>query len=621
MDRKRSRSKYSAYFDRDGEMGLCRLCPSKIPWSKSGGTNCIRLHLATKHPVEMNEFKLIEEARAKMSRPSVEDFNNSTFENSLSNFYVKEETQDLWRENSEESNEKFPARNPLYKHTEQDQLVFETILGDRWPVENVEGEFFRRLLRKLKPGFELKSVEHYVNLVLPSFRSSLESRISTDLKFAGKISLVFDYGSTGVSGLDCVSVMAHWTDPATMEPKSALLEFKTFRDPAEIGPQFLNSIISKFQISRQNQIVGVINENALTADEIPILPNFEGILDKIPRILYANHWNLLAKQKSILLEYRRLQNLHGSNPYYAHFLNIDFSESDLSSESLQRPEFMSWTDHWGLLYFLLDTQVPQVLSNFCATTKQANCPELTPDELLISKFMYGILSEIKSARNSIRNQSYPTASVIIPTLRVLLHKLEGLEVSGNLSDTTSLIKSQVITDLQNVSTICQNNEILKTATFFDPRFRDRYFFESHKESILSTYREFASKNFESKLSLCKEEKPNPMDLSSFDLFLQSQGPSKPTEVPGANLEKEIAEYLQEEPNSQSNPIDFWSFNQSKFPILKTLAAQFLAIPASANSKARKIYEDGDKIFSMKNMDSIKEDFGFCCANLEVDGSF
>ncbi|CAS01138.1 Protein CBG26704 [Caenorhabditis briggsae] len=517
MDRKRSRSKYSAYFDRDGEMGLCRLCPSKIPWSKSGGTNCIRLHLATKHPVEMNEFKLLEEARAKMSRPSVEDFNNSTIENSLSSIYVKEENVDLWRENSEESNEKYPAKNPSYKHTDQDQLVFETILGDRWPVENVEGEFFRRLLRKLKPGFELKSVEHYVNLVLPSFRSSLESRILTDLKFAGKISLVFDYGSTAISGLDCVSVM----------------------------------------------------------------------------------------------EYRRLQNLHGSNPYYAHFLNIEFSEYDLSSESLQRPEFMSWTDHWGLLYFLLDTQIPQVLSNFCATTKQANCPELTPDELLISKFMYSILMELKSARNSIRNQSYPTASVIIPTLRVLLHK----------SDTTSFIKSQVISDLQNVSTICQNNEILKTATFFDPRFRDRYFFESHKEKILATYREFADKNFENKLSISKEEKPNQMDLSSFDLFLQSQGPSKPTEVPGANLEKEIAEYLQEEPNSQLNPIDYWIFNQSKLPILKTLAAQFSAIPASANSKSRKIYEDGDKIFSMKNMDSIKEDFGFCCANLEVDGVF
>ncbi|UMM37742.1 hypothetical protein L5515_009412 [Caenorhabditis briggsae] len=583
MDRKRSRSKYSAYFDRDGEMGLCRLCPSKIPWSKSGGTNCIRLHLATKHPVEMNEFKLLEEARAKMSRPSVEDFNNSTIENSLSSIYVKEENVDLWRENSEESNEKYPAKNPSYKHTDQDQLVFETILGDRWPVENVEGEFFRRLLRKLRPGFELKSVEHYVNLVLPSFRSSLESRILTDLKFAGKISLVFDYGSTGISGLDCVSVMAHWTNSATMEPK-------------------------------------IINENASTADEIPILPNFEGILDKIPRILYTNHWNLLAKQKSILLEYRRLQNLHGSNPYYAHFLNIEFSESDLSSESLQRPEFMSWTDHWGLLYFLLDTQISQVLSNFCATTKQANCPELTPDELLISKFMYSILMEIKSARNSIRNQSYPTASVIIPTLRVLLHKLEGLEVSGNLSDTTSFIKSQVISDLQNVSTICQNNEILKIATFFDPRFRDRYFFESHKEKIIATYREFADKNFENKLSI-KEEKPNQMDLSSFDLFLQSQGPSKPTEVPGANLEKEIAEYLQEEPNSQLNPIDYWIFNQSKLPILKTLAAQFSAIPASANSKSRKIYEDGDKIFSMKNMDSIKEDFGFCSANSEVDGVF
>ncbi|PIC25035.1 hypothetical protein B9Z55_018123 [Caenorhabditis nigoni] len=82
--------------------------------------------------------------------------------------------------------------------------------------------------------------------------------------------------------------------------------------------------------------------------------------------------------------------------------------------------------------------------------------------------------------------------------------------------------------------------------------------------------------------------------------------------------QEIAKYLQQAPNSQSNPIEFWIQNEAKFPILKALATQFLSIPSLEIMKAKKIYEFGEQIVSVYHMESIKEVAGYCAAIIEIE---
>ena len=52
------RSKYDVYFQRVGEMAHCRLCTRQVRWAKNGGTNCLRLHLASRHPQEMEQVHI-----------------------------------------------------------------------------------------------------------------------------------------------------------------------------------------------------------------------------------------------------------------------------------------------------------------------------------------------------------------------------------------------------------------------------------------------------------------------------------------------------------------------------------------------------------------------------------
>ncbi|CAO4378191.1 unnamed protein product [Caenorhabditis nigoni] len=496
-----------------------------------------------------------------------------------------------------------PIPSIRHENTEEDEMMIRTILGDRLPVTMLEGENFRVMLKSLKPGFSFKSVEHYVNLVLPAFRRSIESRILKELKLARKVSLAFNHGVTGISNLDCVALTAHWTNEATMEPTHALLEFKTFRNYEEIGPQFFDSIISKFGIS--GKIVGIIDQNdfKLSDDTVPRLPNLQKILDKVARSLYTDHLDLFSKQKSMILEFRRLQHVYGWNSCYKELLNIEFADSEMLMESLANPEAMSWNDHLELLYFVHDVQVPRILADVHEKTKEKPISqEMTPEDMAISTFIFAILKDVRKVVDCIRNKSYPAASNIIPILRVLLNNLQQMDVSNPSYDAICSMKTALIQHLQIVSDSCQKNEVLRTATFLDGRFRDRYFSKSHKDYMISKYRKFDVEVI----------KANSDDIKKED------GISTNASAQEGQLEIEIAKYLQQDPNYHSNPIEFWKQNEAKFPILKRLATQFLSIPFLEIMKATEIYEFGEKIVPVYHMESVKEVFGYCAAIIEIE---
>ncbi|PIC25033.1 hypothetical protein B9Z55_018122 [Caenorhabditis nigoni] len=276
---------------------------------------------------------------------------------------------------------------------------------------------------------------------------------------------------------------------------------------------------------------------------------------------------------------------------------------EVLSETLKNPEKMSWNDHHDLLYIVHDQKAPEVLDNFFEKMKvKRNCQEMTPDDMTISAFIYKALKIVLETRSAIRDWIYPKAAIIIPMLRVLLNKSKKLDTSGPSSEALSMMKSELIEHLQNASNSCQNNDILKTATFLDSRFRDRFFLKSHKKFMIIKYQKFAEEYYNTILDVIKKEEEDSTEATA----------------PEEQLEKEIAEYLREAPNPQTNPIEFWIKNNVNLPILKALSAQFLAIPACEEMKAKKVYEFGDRIYPEIHMNSIKEKFGYCAANMEIE---
>ncbi|CAO4378195.1 unnamed protein product [Caenorhabditis nigoni] len=351
---------------------------------------------------------------------------------------------------------------------------------------------------------------------------------------------------------------------------------------SSLTPRLLNRNSKNPSIRHENTEKDLMIMRMLLGDRLPV--------ETIARNLYTDHLDLFSKQRSMILEFRRLQHDYGWNSRYTELLNIEFADSEMLMESLANPDTMEWKDHCELLYFVHYVQVPRILADVYEKTKEKPiCQEMTPDDMIMSEFVYKILKVVRKVVSSIRNKWYPAASNIIPILRVLYDAICSMEYA-------------LIQHLQNVLDSCQKNEILKTATFLDGRFRDHYFSKSHKKVMITKYRKFADEFIKANSDDIKKEEGNSTKATS----------------PEGWLEMEIAEYLQQAPNSQCNPIEFWIKNIVNLPILKALATQFLTIPSFEVMKTKQIYEFGEQIVPVYHMDSINEVFGYCAASIEIE---
>ncbi|KAF1749244.1 hypothetical protein GCK72_025711 [Caenorhabditis remanei] len=223
----------------------------------------------------------------------------------------------------------------------------------------------------------------------------------------------------------------------------------------------------------------------------------------------------------------------------------------------------------------------------------------------VSNFVFNILEQLQKANDQIRHRFYQTASVIIPILKVLLHKLTNV-VNNGASVSEQLIGRNVLNKLETASNNSQKNVVLKTATFLDPRFKNEFFSECHKNYMIH--------HFKARFDKVIKEEVLTEETTDFDQFVQVKSSTSPSEPKIVCLEKEIEAYLCKDTNSKTDPTDFWMQNQSQLPILKSLASEYLPIPASA-SGTEKLFEDGQKMISKGFISGIRDDFIFCSANI------
>ncbi|EFO88534.1 hypothetical protein CRE_13014 [Caenorhabditis remanei] len=612
------RSKYDVYFQRIGEMAHCRLCTRQVRWAKNGGTNCLRLHLASRHPQEMEQLS---HALAKQAR--------SPDESGISLDYTALFGHEVWETSHSPGGNEMIQPQPKIKISEHDISVIAMICEDRLPVTMLDGSGFRKFLEKLRPGVQLKNVPYYIQNVLPALCDNLEEKVQIDLMFANNVSLVFDTFKSDADRAEHVSLSAYWTNVETMEPRHALLFYETGPEFSEISSPFLHSKLTKYGVL--HKIIGYMSESQSISkidwleNSSTKLPNFEEILDEIARSIYSNSPDLLRKIAHTVIDF---QNAQKEQVTLASV--ILFQDTALPNVVLEKPNSLSWSGHHEILRILL--QIYAIRNSTNSSDKEnRSYTELNEEEMKVTNFIYSILEQVQEAHDQIRHRHYQTASVIIPSLRVLLHKLTDV-VKNDPSSPEQLIGRNVLNKLETAANFSQENMVLKTATFLDPRFKEEFFFECHKSYMLSNFKDRNNKVIKEEVLIPPKYEENTRGMSLFDRFIQEKSDRSSSEPKTESLEKvsfqpdsisyfifqEIEDYLREETNSQTDPTDFWMQNPCKFPILKSLASQYLAIPASA-SGAKKLYEDGEKMVPTGISDNIRDCFVFCSANIDIYG--
>ncbi|KAF1748646.1 hypothetical protein GCK72_025113 [Caenorhabditis remanei] len=193
-------------------------------------------------------------------------------------------------------------------------------------------------------------------------------------------------------------------------------------------------------------------------------------------------------------------------------------------------------------------------------------------------------------------------------------------LNGDTSETRSIHVQKFITLLEERTESYHSNTILRTATFCDPRFKDSYFTNSHKDHILRILRSdsqnIVSDDFADQSIPEIVEKPT----SLFNQFLMDNCPIEEAPKKHDSLQEELDEYLRTPPISTSDPYDYWR-SKTDLPELKKLAHKYLSIP-STSSESERLFSLSGLVCTPKRS-SLKpetlDQLTFCSANLKIFG--
>lgn len=615
---RKKKSKYDEYFTRIDELAECKICGIKVSWSKTGGTNSLRLHLSTRHK-EIFEKLSIDDLEYKRLRglptntpprktPPPPAFQTPHFSDPYEeikpfdnpNFFTMPP-----KRNQNHSVNHFPGSNPT-QITEIDRALMGMICNNQVPVKLLESQDFANVLRTAPRDFVLQPLDYYTQFTLPLLVSNIEDKIRFELSCPPKLAVSVDLFSPENSKNQVCVVNAAYMIPETMTLKQVLIDYKVF--PKEYGnmdfylsklPNLFDSRAKSITITSHEQFSQHIEEGL---NEMGPLPSFTDLLNEIMHESFAQHLPLIKKQKGILQDCLKYSETYG--------LSLASSTSGLTEEVLKSDGKLGWEHHKEVIKMIFDAEERRKLLGGEDTVRFF---DLTDEEFEITKLMRAIYKEFDHPTSYINHRFYPTASWIIPTLRVLWHNIEQLS-KNHRSTSAEAILNILQPALQLKFEKCQRNMILKTAAFLDPRFRGNFFTEPHESYMQQKFEEY-DRQFSPEGA---DMDVKPADCTGFHYFTYRGNSVTPQR--SDSFAKELSDYAKEHVSLNMDPSEFWTMFEAKFPLLKQLASEYLSIPASA-TRAKECYEAGQKICPLTEDNLMAhQKLVYCYANLNEYGT-
>ncbi len=210
------------------------------------------------------------------------------------------------------------------------------------------------------------------------------------------------------------------------------------------------------------------------------------------------------------------------------------------------------------------------------------------------------LSPLISLTDILSGETYVTVSAVLPMCDLIENKV--LKEEDGDTQLTKDIKERIITDLKGrYPRSSEVSEILKVATFLDPRFKSKCFADLEiqhiKDFILHSMPDFtnsitSSTNQPSTSAVLIEPPAKRKNLGTFFKEHENQE-TPPTSGVAASLspeqkcKNELEQYLTTPKlDFEDDPLVWWKSNFSKYPLLSTLARKYLCICATSSPSER-----------------------------------
>ena len=225
---------------------------------------------------------------------------------------------------------------------------------------------------------------------------------------------------------------------------------------------------------------------------------------------------------------------------------------------------------------------------------------LSWQDLDVLKAINNALSPLSEFTNVMSGEKYVTISAILPVMNLL--KTAVLEEKTDDNPMTNELRSSIMDDLITRNQGPDIVNLLETASFLDPRFKEKFAhnIEDVKEMIISEATAIiVDNNIEAEQSSSPSGCPPPAKKMKQSLgSLLKQNNTEYSELP-ANLsprdkiKHEIDAYLKEQNlDAEGNPLEWWRSHESTYPLMARISKKYLCVPATSTSSERVFSKGG-----------------------------
>jgi hypothetical protein len=520
---------------------------------------------------------------------------------------------------------KYSAHHPNQRSITNALIMF--IAGDLMPLSVVDSPHFRKLLEKLDSRYIVPSRKHLSSNLLHNKSSEIQSGLVSLLAQAQSVCLTIDLWTNrqmrsfiGITG----HVIIDWTMQSVM---LACRRFKGKHTAENIHQQY-EETISSFDIA--TKITNIVTDNAgnMTKAFRFDLPGFEDI-DQDNDSDSADDSDSDGNQPESEISTVVYDYLPERNPCFAHTLQLAVKDgwdqagpnltrvmakaakivsfarrsthaTDLleGEKRLQQANTTRWNSQLIMIRSVLN--IPHDKLNALDTTVK-----LTAYERTTLKEMCDMLKPFEDATMFAQKENTVSASLVVPCVRGLKHKMRNLNVKYNCNLMTGLREA-----VDRRLTQYEESDVYVLASVLDPRFKLRWCpSEEERSAVKATLIKHVKNVPSTDTDPDIQPPPSKRQKVECDLLDFMEEISSPESVPLCSLTEVNDYFAQPCSDRTSDPLAYWKGQQSNFPKLAHLALRYLNVPASS-SPVERLFSIAGNIFT-PNRCSLKDNTFEC----------
>ncbi|KAM8820135.1 zinc finger BED domain-containing protein 4 [Eudromia elegans] len=559
----------------DSTKVICMHCGRTISRGKKPtnlGTSCLLRHLQRFHS---NVLKT--------------DASEPVLSSSTDN-HMPLSTELLGTSTFDETNDKFCDSHPVAKKITS--LVAEMIALDLQPYSFVDNIGFNRLLEYLQPQYSLPSPSYFSRTAIPDMYDNVKQIIISHLKEAESGVIHFTSGIwMSNQTREYLTLTAHWvTFESSLRPQCEDYHCSALLNVSQVDCDYNGiSIQKQLEYWWETWITSIGLQIGITVTDNQSIEKTLNEGDHSSVQCFSHTVNIIVNEA--IKSQRMVQNLlsiarkicervHRSAKAKEKLAELQ-KEYELPQHQLIQDVPSKWNTSFHMLERLIEQKrAIDEMSIECSFRELISCDQW--------EVMQSVCHALKPFEVASREMSthMSTLSQVIPMIHILNRKIEMLfEETMGIDTMLKSLKEAMVSRLS--STLHDPRYIF--ATLLDPRYKTSLFTEEEAEQ----YKQDLIRELEIMSSTSDDDKPvsNGCDIGSpstnsygEDNLWSLMGDMKKTKdlKERAKLPEEmVLSYLEEEVLEHNcDPLSYWNFKKSSWPVLSKLAVRFLGCPPS-----------------------------------------